>query len=41
MFSEHMKSYLTQLVMSEMKNKTERYNFTLKMWAKIIKYITI
>ena len=27
--------------MSEMKNKTARYNFTPKMWAKIIKYITI
>ena len=41
MFNKHRKSYLTQLIMSEMKNKTARYNFTPKMWAKIIKYITI
>lgn len=34
MFSKHMKSYLTQQVMSEMKNKTGRYNFTPKMQAK-------
>ena len=41
MFNKHRKSYLTQLIMSEMKNKIARYNFTPKMWAKIIKYITI